>query len=56
MLLTCLWRQSQYNVFVLSAAKEGKNQALVKAILFCDEYPGPRSEDKFESANQMEFQ
>ena len=31
-----------------------KNQVLVGAIPFCGEYPGPRSEDKFRSANQMD--
>ena len=33
---------------------EGKNQALVGAIPFCGEYPGPRFEDKFRSSNQMD--
>ena len=33
---------------------EGKNLALVSAIPFCGEYPGPRFEDKFRSANQMD--
>ena len=33
---------------------EGKNQALVEALPFCGEYPGPRSEDKFRSSNQMD--
>ena len=33
---------------------EGKNQALVGVISFCGEYPGPRFEDKFRSANQMD--
>ena len=33
---------------------EGKNQALVGAIPFCGEYPGPQSEDNFRSANQMD--
>ena len=33
---------------------EGENQVLVGAIPFCDEYPGPRFEDKFRSANQMD--
>ena len=33
---------------------ERKNQALVRAILSCGEYPGPRFEDKFRSANQMD--
>ena len=32
----------------------GENQALVEAIPFCGEYPGPRFEDKFRSANQMD--
>ena len=32
----------------------GKKQALVGAILFCGEHPGPRFEDKFQSANQMD--
>ena len=31
-----------------------KNQALVGAIQYCCEYPGPRFEDKFRSANQMD--
>ena len=29
----------------------GENQTLVRAIPFCGEYPGPRFEDKFRSAN-----
>ena len=32
----------------------GKNQALVGKIPFCGEYPGPRFQDKFLSANQMD--
>ena len=32
-------------------ATEGKNQALVGAIPVCGEYPGPRFEDEFRSAN-----
>ena len=32
----------------------GENQALVGATPFCDEYPGPRFEDKFRSANQID--
>ena len=32
----------------------GENQALVGAIPYCGEYPGPRFEDKFRSANQMD--
>ena len=39
---------------VILAQTEGKNQALVGALPFCDEYPGPRSEDKFRSSNQMD--
>ena len=35
-------------------ATEGKNQTLVGAIPFCGEYPGPRFEDKFRSANQID--
>ena len=31
-----------------------KNQALAEAIPYCGEYPGPRFEDKFRSANQMD--
>ena len=31
-----------------------KNQALVGAIPFCGEYPGPLFQDKFRSANQMD--
>ena len=33
---------------------EGENQALVGAIPFRGEHPGPRFEDKFRSANQMD--
>ena len=33
---------------------EGENQTLVGAIPFCGEYPGPRFEDKFRSANQID--
>ena len=33
---------------------EGKIQALVGAITFCGEYPGPWFEDRFRSANQMD--
>ena len=32
----------------------GEKQALVGAIPFCSEYPGPRFEDKFRSSNQMD--
>ena len=40
--------------FLAGLLKEGKNQALVGAIPFCGEYPGPWFEDKFQSANQMD--
>ena len=33
---------------------EGENQALAGAIPYCGVYPGPRFEDKFRSANQMD--
>ena len=33
---------------------KGESQALVAAIPFCSEYPGPPFEDKFRSANQMD--
>ena len=33
---------------------EGKNQTLVGAIPFCGEYPGPRFDNKFRSANQID--
>ena len=39
---------------MLSYQTEGKNQTLVGAIPFCGEYPGPRFEDKFRSANQID--
>ena len=39
---------------LLAWATEGKNQTLVGAIPFCGEYPGPRFEDKFRSANQID--
>ena len=39
---------------VMSTQTEGGNQALVGTIPFCGEYPGPRFEDKFRSANQMD--
>ena len=31
-----------------------ENQALIGAIPFCGEYPFPRFDDKFRSANQMD--
>ena len=40
--------------FYLWRRTEGKNQTLVGAIPFCGEYPGPRFEDKFRSANQID--
>ena len=42
------------NLPVPSRVTEGKNQTLVGAIPFCGEYPGPRFEDKFRSANQID--
>ena len=39
---------------ILSVRTEGKNQTLVGAIPFCGEYPCPRFEDKFRSANQID--
>ena len=38
----------------MSWDNRGENQALVGAIPFCGEYSGPRFEDKFRSANQMD--
>ena len=48
---TCDW--SMYSN-ILKCVTEGKNQALVGALPFCGEYPGPRSEDKFRSSNQID--
>ena len=39
---------------IFETKTEGKNQTLVGAIPFCGEYPGPRFEDKFRSANQID--
>ena len=39
---------------MLNLATERKNQTLVVAIPFCGEYPGPRFENKFRSANQID--
>ena len=39
---------------VSTATTLEKNQVLVGAIPFCGEYPAPRFEDKFRSANQMD--
>ena len=53
----CLTKVTTYLTFrkiVLTKPTEGKNQALVGALPFCGEYPGPRSEDKFRSSNQMD--
>ena len=41
-------------VDTVALATEVKSQALAGAIPFCGECPGPRSEDKFRSANQMD--
>ena len=40
--------------FLLGLYNRGENQALVGAIPFSGEYPDPRFEDKFPSANQMD--
>ena len=37
-----------------ASVTEGKKHSLVGAISFCGEYPGPRFEDKFRSANQVD--
>ena len=39
---------------IWNSSTEGKNQTLVGAIPFCGEHPGPRFEDKFRSANQID--
>ena len=41
-------------VIPTAVCNRGENQALVGAIPFCGEYPGPRFEDNFRSANQMD--
>ena len=43
-----------HNLILPSKITEGKNLALVRAKPFCGEYPGPRFEDTFRSANQMD--
>ena len=43
-----------FTCIMISLRTEGKNQALVGALPFCGEYPGPRSEDKSRSSNQMD--
>ena len=54
------WRQQagievEYKIFcVWYCRTEGENQTLVGAIPFCGEHPGPRFEDKFRSANQID--
>ena len=42
------------NLYFGFCQTEGKNQTLVGAIPFCGEYPDPRFEDKFRSANQID--
>ena len=49
--LSVVFLQNQGLRFIIT---EGKNQTLVGAIPFCGEYPGPRFEDKFRSANQID--
>ena len=41
-------------IALTTALTEGKNQALVGSIQYCGEYSGPRFEDKFRSANQVD--
>ena len=43
-----------YVLFEGQLETERKNQTLVGGIPFCGEYPGPRFEDKFRSANQID--
>ena len=38
---------------MVEGSKQRENQALIGAIPFCGEYPGPWFEDKFRSANHM---
>ena len=38
----------------LAKHNRGENQALVGAIPYCGEYPGPLFEDKFRSTDQMD--
>ena len=47
-------QNSIFPVLELFKTKRGEKQALVGAIPFCGEYPDPRFEDKFQSANQMD--
>ena len=46
--------QGTHHKMVTLQPTEGKSQTLVGAIPFCGEYPGPRFEDKFRSANQID--
>ena len=46
--------QGTHHKMVSLQPTEGKNQTLAGAIPFCGEYPGPRFEDKFRSANQID--
>ena len=43
-----------WHKYFIMYTNRGKNQALVGVIPFCGEYPGPRFEDKFRSANQKD--
>ena len=47
-------RQRILIILYITWETEEENQALAGAIPYCDEYPGPRFEDKFRSANQMD--
>ena len=40
--------------WIASYEAKGGNQELAGAIPYCGEYAGPRFEDKFRSANQMD--
>ena len=39
---------------LITRTNRGENQTLVGVIPFCGEHPGPRFEDKFRSANQID--
>ena len=43
-----------HKIMVFAPLTEGKNPTLVGTIPFCGEYPSPRFEDKFPSANQID--
>ena len=45
---------SRICILIIHWYNRGENQALAGAIPFCGEYPGPRFEDKFRSASQMD--